>query len=82
MVGCPVMARGYSVFKERGQRWPGRGKKLSPPLRGRFGAVDEVENADLPGFLRVWVLETKSVDFFGRNLGMVLAIGSELKRHT
>ena len=78
----PGDGQGIFGFQRARPAVAGAGKKVVPPLRGRFGAVDEVENADLPGFLRVWVLETKSVDCFGRNLGMVLVIGSELNRHT
>ena len=39
MVGCPVMARGYSVVKERGRGWPGAGKKLSPHLEGALAQM-------------------------------------------
>ena len=44
------------------------GKKVVPPLRGRFDADDEVGNEDLPGFSRVWGWETKFADCFGANL--------------
>ena len=53
VVGCPVMARGYSVVKERG-RGNGRGrKKVVPPLLARVGADDGAGNADFWGFSRV-----------------------------
>ena len=46
VVGCPVLARGYLVFKERG-RGNGRGREKScPPLLGRVGADDGAGNAD------------------------------------
>ena len=59
-----VAGRGYLVFKERGPGMAGAGKKVVPPLRGRLGGNDEAGNADLPGFLRVWVAGEKCVEFW------------------
>ena len=37
----------------------GAWKKVVPPPIGRVGGNDEVENADLPGFSRVWGVANK-----------------------
>ena len=72
-LGGRVPGDGQGIFGCQ-RAWPGgpgAREKVVPPLRGRVGADDEVGNADLSGFLRVWVLETKFVDFFGGNLRLI-----------
>ena len=66
-IGGRVPGDGRGIFGFQ-RAWPGMAgaeKKLSPPLRGRLGADDEVGNADLPGFSRVWGVKKKMCGFFG-----------------
>ena len=52
--------------------WPAMARaaeKVAPPLRGRFGADDEVGDAYLPGFLRVLGWKRKYAEFFGSSFG-------------